>query len=165
MAEDATQQTTAPAGDGTQDAQTGGSDKTFTQADLDRVVQDRLAREREKFAGFEDIKSKAEEFDKLKESQRSDLEKLQAERDELKTQLTPLQTENLRLRVAAEKKLPPELIDRLKGGTKEEMQADADELLKLVGTPDTTSFDGGARDTATPKDMDSLIRRSAGVRT
>lgn len=47
----------------------------------------------------------------------------------------------MRQRIALEKGLPPQLADRLKGSTEEEMSADADALLELVpvgaadGTP------------------------------
>ena len=61
--------------------------------------------------------------------------------DEIENEKTA--AENLRLRVAIEKKLPAELIDRLRGGTQEEMAADADKLLELVAP--TPSLDGGVR--------------------
>ena len=138
------------------------SGRTFTQADLDRVVQDRLAREQQKFQDYDDLKAKAERLAEIESAQQTDLERVTVERDELKNQLTPLQTENLRLRVAAEKKLPAELVDRLKGGTKEEMESDADELLKLVGAPVPPDFGGGPREPAPAGDMDTLIRRAAG---
>lgn len=51
--------------------------KTFSQAELDRIVQDRLARERSKYEGFDELKTKAEEYDKYQEAQRSELEKAQ----------------------------------------------------------------------------------------
>lgn len=51
------------------------ADKTFTQADIDRIVADRLARERGKYADYDDLKSKAAEFDKLAEQQKTEAEK------------------------------------------------------------------------------------------
>jgi hypothetical protein len=70
-----------------------------------------------------------------------------------------------RYRVAVAKKLPAELVDRLRGTTEEELAADADSLLQLVGTTATrTDFDGGARTPAgKPADMNSLIRHAAGM--
>lgn len=70
-----------------------------------------------------------------------------------------------RYRVAVAKQLPAELVDRLRGSTEEELAADADHLLELVGAaPRGTDFDGGARTTAgKPADMNSLIRRQAGL--
>lgn len=50
-----------------------------SQADLDRIISDRLARDREKqaerYAGYDDYKAKAEEFDKAAEAARSEQEK------------------------------------------------------------------------------------------
>lgn len=69
-------------------------------------------------------------------------EKAQRERD-------AVTLENLRLRTAARKGLPAELIDRLKGTTAEELEADADALLKLVkasgtGSPGVPPPSGGS---------------------
>jgi len=74
------------------------------------------------------------------------------------------QTELLRYRVAADKKLPASLASRLNGATEEEMAADADALLEVLGSqqPKAPSFDGGVRQAARPSDMNSLIRQTAG---
>jgi len=50
--------------------------RTFTQADVDRIVQERLARAKSTPPpDYDDLKEKAAEFDKLQESNRSDLER------------------------------------------------------------------------------------------
>ncbi len=69
----------------------------------------------------------------------------------------------LRQRVATDKKLPSALADRLRGSTEEEMSADADALLAGLPKPPTPSFDGGVRQTAKTTDMNTLIRRAAGL--
>lgn len=51
------------------------ADKTFTQADLDRIVADRLARQKAQFGDYDALKAKAAEFDQLTEQQKSDAEK------------------------------------------------------------------------------------------
>lgn len=53
--------------------------------------------------------------------------------DEKDTQITGLQAQVLRYEVAFDLGLPRELADRLKGNTKDEMLADAEALVKLVG--------------------------------
>jgi hypothetical protein len=50
-------------------------DKTFTQAQLDKIVSDRLKRQKEQFRDYEDLKSKASKFDELDAANKSDLEK------------------------------------------------------------------------------------------
>lgn len=37
-----------------------GKEQTFTQADIDRIVRDRVKRERERFADYDDLKAKVE---------------------------------------------------------------------------------------------------------
>ena len=51
--------------------------KTFTQADLDNVVQERLARERKQFADYDDLKARAAKFDELENSKKDELTKAQ----------------------------------------------------------------------------------------
>ena len=46
-----------------------------TQADLDRIISDRLAREKAKYADYNDLKAKAKEFDQAKEAAMDDREK------------------------------------------------------------------------------------------
>ena len=51
-------------------------DKTFTQKDVDKIVSDRLARQRGQFSDYDDLKTKAEEYEKLQAEKQSDTEKL-----------------------------------------------------------------------------------------
>ena len=50
---------------------------TLTQAQVDAIVKDRIAKEREKYKGFDDLKRKAEDYDKLQAANLSEAEKLQ----------------------------------------------------------------------------------------
>lgn len=149
-------------GDAPPGAATADAGKTFTQDQLDHIVGERLAKERQKYDGLDidDLKGKAQKLAELEASTQTAADKLQAERDAFKTDAEKAAAENLRFRVALEKKLPPELIDRLQGATKEEMAADADKLLELVSP--TPRLDGGARTPAPAGDFDAQIRRAAG---
>lgn len=60
-----------------------------SQAELDRIVEARIARERRKFADYDELKAKATELDKIKDEQKTEserekerAEKLERERDE-----------------------------------------------------------------------------------
>ena len=59
----------------------------FTQADLDRIVKDRLTREREKYGDYDALKAKADKFDEIEEASKTELqkatEKAKALQDEL----------------------------------------------------------------------------------
>ncbi|TXS08240.1 hypothetical protein EAO71_37200 [Streptomyces sp. ms191] len=73
----------------------------------------------------------------------------------------------LRYEVASSKKLPPGWAGRLQGSTKEELEADADALLKELGETQqrrSPDYDGGVRKPApAPTDMNALIRQKAGL--
>jgi hypothetical protein len=144
-----------------------GATTTFTQ----EQVNDLLAREKgkitSKFGDYDALKAKASELDTLKAASQSDIERLASERDTLKGQHGSLSVENMRLKVALKKGLTGDkavLAQRLSGATEAEMEADADELLKLFGGSGT-GFDGGVRGVGdAPQDMNARIRHAAGRR-
>jgi hypothetical protein len=49
--------------------------KTFTQADVDRIVTDRLNREKGKYADYDELKTKAAKVDELEAASKSELQK------------------------------------------------------------------------------------------
>lgn len=118
--------------------------KTFTQEQIDDIVEKRLAREREKFADYDDLKKQvaalADEKKKLEEAGKSDTEKvteqltaLQKQLEEEKQARERSEAESLRLRVATAKGLTEAQARRLQGSTQEELEADADDLIKSFG--------------------------------
>lgn len=74
--------------DDTQTRDTAAADtaRSFTQADVDRIVQDRLKRQAAQFAGYDDLKAKAEQFDQIQAQNQTDLEKAQNRLAELERQ-------------------------------------------------------------------------------
>lgn len=114
----------------------------------DREYVERLRRETAKFRS--EAKANAEAAKRLAEledAQKTDAEKLtgrveaaERERDEVRSQL-------LRLQVAVEKGLTQGQAKRLVGSTREELEADADELLAEFSPKQESppSFDGGVR--------------------
>lgn len=106
---------------------TGG--KTFTQAEVDAIVRDRLKREREatatKYADYDALKTAAAEGDKNK----TQLDKVSEQLAALTERAEKAEVAKLRSDVIAAKKIPPSLAKRLQGKTEEELNADADELL------------------------------------
>ena len=75
----------------------------------------------------------------------------------------------LRIEVAQSKNVPSELVDRLVGDTREELEKDADTLLKSVvpaGPKTGLGNDNGSRGGAPVKaegDMNSWMRKTAGI--
>lgn len=72
-----------PKDEGAEGTNPTDDEKTFTQTELDDIIAKRLARDREKFSDYDDIKSQLDEFkkaeDEKKKSEMSELERLQSE--------------------------------------------------------------------------------------
>ena len=66
----------------------------FTQADIDRIVKERIDRERAKFADYDKLKAAQAELDQIKAAQMSDEEKRQARVRELEEQAQAAQSES-----------------------------------------------------------------------
>jgi hypothetical protein len=111
-------------------------DKTFTQADVDRIVAERLTREKGKYADYDELKAKAQKFDELDASSKSELEREREARQRAEQDAASAKATALRLEVAAEKGVKPRW---LTGTTREELEAAADEYLQdhppAGGTP------------------------------
>lgn len=114
--------------------QTAQQERTFTQAELNAIVSDRLNREREKYAGYEELKTKAAKFDEAVEANKSDLQKAQEQAASYKTQLDALQREidarNAREKIAQETGVPSSL---LTADTEDECKEQAVKILAWRG--------------------------------
>lgn len=89
-------------------------ERTFTQAELDTIVRDRLARERSKYADFEAYKEKAAKFDAAEEAQKSELQKVTERAEALQQELESLKRADtlrtIRDKVATETGVPASLL-------------------------------------------------------
>ena len=97
-----------------------------SQAELDRIVEQRLARERAKYADYDDLKAKAEKAAQAEKDKLSVEERNAKEIAELKASLAARDLNALRAEVAAAKGVPA---THISGNTREEMEASADDLL------------------------------------
>ena len=101
-----------------------------TQADLDRILEQRLARERSKYADHDALKAKAEKYDELEQAQKTDAQKAAERQAELERTASENGLTAMRLEVALDKGLTALQAKRLVGKTKDELAADADQLLE-----------------------------------
>lgn len=139
------QQTGTQGGDGT------GSDafKAITsQEELNRVIGARINQVKSQYADYDEIREKAQKFDKADEANKSELQKAIERAEKAEKDLTPAQTQVARLEVALEKGLTLTQAKRLVGSTKDELAADADELLADLGGKSGGGA-GGKRDART----------------
>ena len=121
-------------------APAGGGAPEFTpitsQADLEKLLGDRLRRDRAaRQPDYDDLKAKAAKFDQAEADKLSEVEKATTRATSAETRAEKAEREALTLRVAIDKALPAALVDRMKGSTREELEADADALLELVKPP------------------------------
>lgn len=105
-------------------------DKTFNQADVDRIVQERLAKEKAKYADYDELKAKAAKADEDAASSKTDLEKLTEQIEGLKKAQADSDLKALRAEVAVAKGLTAAQAKRLAGNSREDLEADADEILE-----------------------------------
>lgn len=140
----------------------GEAPQTFTQQQVNDLIAREKGKFQQKYQDYDQLKAAANELQTLKAASQSDIERITSERDTLKGQHGSLTAENMRLKVALKKGLVGDkavLAGRLSGSTEAEMEADADELLKLFGAQSGGGFDGGARGGGDkPQTMDDLIR-------
>ena len=76
MAETVNQETNGTAAETQENEQ-----RTFTQTEMNAIIQDRLTRERGKYADYEALKAKAAKFDAAEEAGKTELQKAQGCRD------------------------------------------------------------------------------------
>lgn len=107
--------------------------KTFTQAELDAIVQDRVKRERAKYEGFEDLKAKAQKYDEQEEANKTELQKAQERAQELEEKLKKKEHDetirDMKKKVAEEMKVP---VDLLTGETEDECKAQAQAIMSFA---------------------------------
>lgn len=113
--------------------------KTLTQAEIDAIVEERLAREKKKYADYSELKKAAAELAEIKKSQMTELEKLKAdlaEKDKLlqekDTELSGLKLERVKNAMLSKYSIDPEWIDSVSGTTEEEVEASVQRLAKRL---------------------------------
>lgn len=121
-----------------------------SQEQLTRIIGERIGKVRSQFADYDDMKAKAGKLDALEQANKSEIEKLAEERDAEKARADATSNELTRLFVAHNLGLTPAQAKRLVGTTKEELEADAAEILRdfpaaATGQPRPASRPGALR--------------------
>lgn len=105
-------------------------ERTFTQAELDAIVRDRLKREREKYADYTELRKKAEAYDAAEEASKSELQKAVERAEKAESELSSLKEAQERAelvaRLAAEKGVDADMLARMSG----DVAANADWLAE-----------------------------------
>jgi len=126
-------------------------ERTFSQTELDRIVQERVARAKATPPpDYEDLKNKASEFDKLQEAQKTELERERDAREKAEQRATQVETEakeiRLRSAILAEAAKPDRKV------------VDTDAVIALLDRS-TLELDDSGTPTNIAKAMDSLLEQ------
>jgi hypothetical protein len=128
-------------------------ERTFTQAEMDAIIGDRLKRERAKYADYDELKTKATAYDEAAEASKSELQKAVEERDKLKAELDKIAAEREHAekvaRVAAEKGVDAALLARMSGDVEENAEFLKKQMEALPKYEPV--HDAGEKDVAAPK--------------
>ena len=121
-----------------------------TQDELDRIITDRLSRQKEGFdkqlGELDQLKTANADLEKQVGTLQSTIEQSKAGQDDYTKQISELnskvagyETANLRTRIALQNGLPYDLADRLVGDDEESIKADAERLSSFVTKKQTTA--------------------------
>lgn len=110
-------------------------EKTFTQEQVNAIVGERLAKEKAKYADYEELQKKASSYDELQEANKSELEKATERANKLQAQVDSMNKANeirgIRDKVSTETGVPAAL---LTGDTEEACKEQA-EAIKAFAKP------------------------------
>ncbi len=95
-----------------------------TQEEFDTAISDRLARERNKFADYESLKT---QVGTLTTERDTAVQQLNDANAKIKT----YETNSVKMRIAQEKGIPAEMALRLTGETEEDIAKDADSMAQI----------------------------------
>lgn len=109
-----------------------------SQEELDKLIGERVARERSKYVDYEDLKLKAAEYDsqvaKLSETNKELEEKVLASTtliDDLNKKVNKYEMDSVKTKVCLEMGLPYEIANRLNGTNEDEIRSDAENMKGL----------------------------------
>ena len=120
-----------------------------TQEELDRIITDRLSRQKEGFdkqlGEFEQLKTAKADLESQVGTLQSTIEQSKVGQEDYTKQISDLtskvagyETANLRTRIALQNGLPYDLADRLVGDDEESIKADAERLSSFVAKKQPT---------------------------
>lgn len=109
-----------------------------SQEELDKIVQERLARQKEslekKFGDYDKVKAENTTLHQSLEDSKTKAADFEKNIGELNSKVAGFETANLRTKIALEHGLPYDLAGRLVGDDEESISADAERLSSLIGS-------------------------------
>ena len=81
-----------------------------SQDDLNRLISQRLERERAKFADYDDLRAKASKFDEVEQASKTELQKAQERAEAAEKRAVEFEQTALKTRIAVEMGVIPEVV-------------------------------------------------------
>lgn len=123
-----------------------GEPKTFTQEEVDKMIETRLKRENEKFEkakkelerqhneSIEDYEERIKNANlTAEEKHKKELEKIQKDLDAKNAELTKIKTDEIKRTTLAKYKMPDKFLDRISGANEEEIEASVKGFAEVMG--------------------------------
>jgi hypothetical protein len=136
-------------------AMEGSQPKTFTQEEVDRLMGDLRKKERARYAGYDEYKAAADELAKLKEKDKTELERATERAEAAEAKLAEREAaEAIALAAREVSKATGVPEEALRGSTREEIEAHAEVLKPFfakgaapsVNTGSPSTEEGGSGD-------------------
>ena len=150
----------------------GGSEGLITQEQMNKLLAAQKRDIEGQFSGFDDIKAKAEQFDALTETAKSDMQRLQEQLQSTtasweadKATKASMATQLLRQKISATLGLDADLWDRVTGSTEEDITTDVEKLVAKFQPVSRVSLGSRSGSGASAPDVkDPKERAAAAVR-
>ena len=123
-----------------------GEIKTFTQEEVDKMIETRLKRENEKFEkakkelerqhneSIEDYEERIKNANlTAEEKHKKELEKIQKDLDAKNAELSKIKTDEIKRTTLAKYKMPDKFLDRISGANEEEIEASVKGFAEIMG--------------------------------
>lgn len=116
-----------------------------SKEEFDKRIKERIKRETEKFSDYEDLKTQINTLNSQIESLNGEIQGKDSKYNELETKfnesnakIAKYESDSVKTRIALEAGLPFGMVERVKGGTEDEIRADVDSLLSFASNKTTT---------------------------
>jgi len=120
-------------GQETNGTEAASQERTFTQSELNAIIEGRLKKESAKYSDYEAMKEKALKFDEMEEAKKTELQKANERVDSLQKQIDEMTKANeitaIRNKIAKETGVPAEL---LTGADEETCKTQAEAIIKFA---------------------------------
>lgn len=117
-----------------QQQEQGGFTAITSQADLDRIISTRLARENAKYADYDQVKQRLAE---IEDKDKSELERANGALTQAQKDAADAKKEAAILRAVVKHKIPADYVDLIDGADDEAIDAKAERIAKLAGAAPT----------------------------